>query len=157
MFDSKKFTIEFAEIISTELISKQDLFKNETIVGLALDCHPWHPVMELCLLTNNEQDQKAVKDWGKWSLADWKYFQFSRTEAGDDWIAAEHLVKQMAEYYSSGNGEEAKIVIFKACAEALNSEFVKEAMQLYSLDKEFEFFIADPDDPDANNYCTKIK
>lgn len=95
MFDFKMFTKELAELISGELTIKAPQFKNETIVGLALDCHPWHPVLELCLLTNSERDKKAVQEWGRWSLADWKYFQFSRTETGNDWVAAEHLIKQM--------------------------------------------------------------
>src|SRR5262249_21279820 len=45
---------------------------------------------------------------------------------------------------------------FRCCAQALCHRTVKAALKAYTLEPDFEVFLADPDDPNEVNYCEEI-
>jgi hypothetical protein len=148
---------ELAEAIADALKQYSGKFESHRVHGLAIDCHPWHKTLELCLCT--DEDEAFIKKHGKWWLADWKHFQFTRAARGHSWPAVKSLAKQMYVYHEKGDGEPEERVwdIICACAGALLSRPVVKALQEYKLAKDFDVFVTDPDDEDAGNVCEVMR
>ncbi len=156
-FEARKYRDLLEHVLSTELKNQASKFAAHKIRGLAIDCHPWHQVVELCICT--ELDNEVVEKYGKWCLADWKYFQFTRTSEGDEWPATRDTCQEMFDYCENNLPEDdpkeygrRTDLMFRICAQALAGGSVKNALQGYNLAEDFELFVRHPDKPDAN-YC----
>jgi hypothetical protein len=155
MFNVGTYQNMLAERIASELDSRREQFANNTISGLAIDCHPWHKVLELCFCS--ELDEVAVAKHGKWCLADWRFFQFTRTPAGDEWPASRDICEAMFEYCENDLPDtdpdeygRRTTLMFQVCADALNSEAVKSALKNYNLSGDFELYVRHPDTSKLN-------
>ncbi len=150
--DAVKCREQLAHIIAKELITCARRFASNKIRGLAIDCHPWHKVLELCLCT--DLDDQFIEENGKWWLADWRYFQFTRTVEGNKWPATQALCEAMFDYCEENNSqddfERRTGLVVRICAQALLSPTVKEAIKNYDLADDFEFFVSHPDELEEN-------
>lgn len=153
-FDEDKFANELAQRIYLELNGVKLYLKYDEIRALAIDCHPWHGCIVLCMLTNREDFSE--EQCGKWSMAEWRYYDFSSTSFAKD------LIEQMTKYYESGAEGTATFradKIYRACAKALCSLTVSKALNFYefNLASDFEFGIFDPDRyHKTENYCDHL-
>ena len=149
-FDTHCFSQELGALIALELTQRHGEFRDFAIRALAIDCHPWNGVLELCLLT--DKDKNGITD-----MAEWKYFQFTDPQMGGGWVQARPLKKLMQRYWEesvdSGLASETTEVIMRACAVALRSKPVEQALKLFRRSVDFELWLADPDDP-TQNYCS---
>jgi hypothetical protein len=158
-FDEDEFANELAQRIYLELNGVKSYLKYDEIRALAIDCHPWHGCIILCILTNREDFSEA--QCGKWSMADWRYYDFSSTPDAS-WPFAKDLIEQMTKYYESGAEGTATFradKIYRACAKALCSPTVSKALNFYkfNLASDFEFGVFDPDRyPKKENYCDRL-
>lgn len=144
-FDPAKRRNELAKTIAQALDKNMARFAGASVRGLAIDCHPWHRVLELCLCTDADEV--------KWDLADWKHFQFTRTPDGDKWPETVALCQAMFDYCEADDDEdyqEKTTLMIQVCAQALLSSAVKKALKDYKLADDFELFVSHPDDPDEN-------
>lgn len=155
MFDIESYQNRLSQHIATELIDRSEQFASHTIRALAIDCHPWHQVLELCFCC--ELDQAATSKYGKWCLADWKFFQFTRTPEGDEWPASRDICAAMFDYCETNLPDDDEDeygrrteLMFRICANALNSESVKTALRSYKLSEDFELGVRHPDNPQLN-------
>lgn len=157
-FDEDQFAHELAERIYLELNGVKIQLQYDEIRALAIDCHPWFGSLNLCILTGREDF--SVEEDGKWSIADWRYFDFTSTP-NENWPYAKDLIQQMKAYYDSSLDEDrASCVesIFRACAKALLSPAVSRSLEFYGfkLTSDFEFGVFDHDHPEKGNYCTVV-
>ncbi len=157
-FDRNSFSKELTSIIADELKKSAESFKDECIRALAIDCYPWNRSLELCFLTAAEDSTEKL--YGKWSMGDWKYYSFTKKD-DTPWPAAQKLRKELGDYYeemsTEDRGEEATDIIIRGCARALLREEIKDALKIYTLTKDFEVYVNDPDDPEEKNYCDYYK
>lgn len=154
---------DIEKIISQELKERKNHFLGFVVKILAIDCHPWNGVFELCFLVEGDPADKEY-------IGDWQFFQFTYNDSAGGWPAAQEIRKFIKDEWdlcfskvenigldeTNAERAKAKIVsdkIFKACAVALKSENVKLALSDYKTSSDFEFFIGNPDDPEGTNYC----
>jgi hypothetical protein len=165
-FDEDEFANELGQRIYIELSRVKLYLKYDEIRALAIDCYPYHGRINLCILTNHEDFSEEHGDFpeeqcGKWSMAEWRYYDFSST-VDAKWPFAKDLMEQMTKYYESGADGTATFradKIYRACAKALCSSTVSKALKLYkfNLASDFEFGVFDPDRyPKKENYCDRL-
>jgi hypothetical protein len=162
-FDPAKCRDALAPLIATALKKYAPQLRGRSIRALAIDCHPWHRVLELCLCT--ELDDEKIAQWGKWCLAYWKYFQFTRTPKGNNWPESVPICDAMYEYCEGGPPGQEKDppgldeyetrtwLMIKVCAQALLSDVVSDVLKDFKLAKDFELFVSHPDDGWDRNLC----
>jgi hypothetical protein len=110
---------------------------------LALDCRPWHGSIGLAALTATEVvTDKALADPAE--MAAWRYFDFPRDF--ESWQLATALAEAMRSAYYSGNRPAVVEAYFGACAAALTSEAVGEALGGFTRTDGFRLSVAHPDD-----------
>lgn len=163
-FDFVGWTRRLAECIELELLTWRGRMCFDRIRALAIDCAPWHDAaLSISFLTDRERFDET--NCGKWSIADWRMFDFT---AGPDthWPLAEELMRDAHEYYTEavrkdaeGNttmiAPEFRDDLVRCCAKALKSEQVAKALKHYHLAADFELYAGHPDEPDRN-YCAEI-
>jgi hypothetical protein len=114
----------------------------EPLVMLALDCHPWHGSIGIAALTANEATaDKALNDPAE--MAAWRFFDFARDF--DSWQVATVLGQQMKSAYYSGDRPAVVEAFFSACAAAITSNVVGEAIESFIRLDGFRFSVAHPD------------
>ena len=159
-FDRDWFINRLADCTAAELDYWQSRWKVETIRALALDCHPWHGGIGLCLLTTREEF--ADDDLGKWALGDWRLQDFTSSVGAPGWPAVKDLEQRMQQYYNGETETDVDLepadradVIFRCCAKALCSDVVATSLKRYRRGGDFEVGVFDPDHP-ARNYCESL-
>jgi hypothetical protein len=154
-FDQESFATELANRITLELCMVAPQLRLDRVRAIALDCFPWNGGLSLSILTDREDF--AVDRYGKWAIADWRYFNFTDTPA-QPWPYARDLMEQMTAFYQQSADEERVTradELFRACAKALTADRIAEALRQYGfkLAADFELGVFDPDHPERGNYC----
>lgn len=154
-FDFAAFERELSDLIAAELDHQAEQLRPHELRAVALDCHPWHSILDLAVLTDAD-------DADKWEIGDWQLYPL--TPEDDDaapWTAAGSWARLAREYWESavaGNsherGEQAADRLFQSCARALESAGVRSTLAKFRLAEDFQLYVGNPDDPDETNYCS---
>jgi hypothetical protein len=116
----------------------------ERVALLAVDCHPGDGTLDLSLLTYREVERNALLS-DPAEMAAWEFFHFGGDLAS--WQPARALAQQMRERY--GRAGECRAAVaegyLRACAVALASEVVREAVARYDLADGFRLSVPHPD------------
>jgi hypothetical protein len=122
---------EFAPQLGTELLAM-----------LALDCHPWHGSIGIAALTAKEiAADRAFDDPAE--MAAWRFFDFARDF--ESWEAATALGQEMKSVYYSGDRPAVVEAFLGACAAAITSDVVVEALDGIARVDGFRLSVAHPD------------
>jgi len=113
------------------------------IEAFAVDCHPWHGGLGLAMLTHDEVVNDPVL-FDPAEMAAWKHFDFGSNLAS--WQAAADLASQMREaYYKSNDHADVAEEYLRACADAVATPAVQQALSKYDLTDAFRIFVRHPD------------
>lgn len=143
MIDPNAFVDELAKRIADHLRRGAPEFKKHRLGAVALCTHPWHKGTCLSILIETDQ-------YGKWDMGDWENDEFAVL----DFPLLEQAYEDLRDPGSKGS--RCYMPFFRCCAQALCHNAVKEALKLYTLEPDFEVFVADPDDPNEVNFCEEI-
>jgi hypothetical protein len=116
----------------------------DSLVMLALDCHPWHGRIGISALTSTEvAADETLSDPPE--MAAWRFFDFARDFKS--WELTTDLVQLMrSAYYSDSDSRPAVTeAFFVACAAAIRSASVAEALGPFNLAEGFRLSVAHPD------------
>lgn len=109
---------------------------------LALDCHPWHGSIGIAALTAKEvATDRALDDPAE--MAAWRFFDFARDF--ESWQAATALGQEMKSAYDSGDRPAVVEAFLSACAAAMTSNAVGEALEGFTRAPGFRLSVAHPD------------
>ena len=112
----------------------------------AVGCFPWHGFVELSLLTAKElNEEPALIDQAE--MAAWRYYNFAFDLAA--WKSTKDLVREMADAYNAASDTDREVIsdaFFKACAAAVASAEVTEAVSQLRRDVRFRVSVSHPDD-----------
>jgi hypothetical protein len=110
---------------------------------LAVDCHPWNGLVGLAILTASEVAQNpALADPAE--MAAWRHYDFSQELTA--WQSAAVLASEMKDAYYAGDRPNVADAFMAACADALSSPQVAEALELLGRSNDFRLSVAHPDD-----------
>src|SRR5262249_8657981 len=116
---------------------------SEPLAMLAVDCHPWHGGLGLAALTGIEvATQSFLADPAE--MAAWRYFDFARDMPS--WKATSELGNQMKSAYHVGDCTAIADAFLHACATAITSNVVCEALAPLVRTNTFRLSVAHPDD-----------
>jgi hypothetical protein len=114
----------------------------ERLAILALYCHPWHGSIGIAALTAKEvTSDKALDDPAE--MAAWRFFDFARDF--DSWQVTTVLAQEMKSAYYSRDRPEVVEAFFRACAAAITSDAVAEALEGFTRVDGFRLSVAHPD------------
>ena len=136
---------ELATSIATVLRHRADEFNEHRLGAVALDAAPWHRYLEISVLIETDQDRK-------WDIGDWEHQYFS--EDCDVWLADTPSLDKFLD--TAKEDRDLDLTYFRVCARALCHDVVTEALELYSLEPDFEVFVSNPDDPNDVNFCEEF-
>ncbi len=143
MIDPNAFVDELANRIAGQLRRRASEFKNHRLGAVALDTFPWHKGTSLSILIETDRSRK-------WDMGDWEHQEFADLDDTP-------LLKQAYEELQDPDGKGSRYTpFFRCCAKALCHKVVKASLKLYTLEPDFELFVADPDDPNEVNFCEEI-
>ena len=138
-----EWTMTLAGVIANALVDfRQNV--HDRVVIFAVDCHPWNGVLGLAFLTDAEvEDDPLLSDPAE--MAVWKHFDFA--SGLSSWQHAAELAMQMRAAYEKTAEDRAGIAegYFRACAVAVASRVVQEALSRYDLRDPFKISVAHPD------------
>lgn len=160
-FAAEPFAAALAERIALELNGIAPQLQFDRLRAMTLDCHPWNGAIFLSLLT--EREEPRVQGGAKWEhVANWRYFDFPSTP-NQHWPYAHDLIEQASAFYqeaiANGEGPDDRMdTLLKACAAALTSTTVANALNQYGIQRapDFELGVFDPDNASSPNYCAPI-
>ncbi|MCC7536537.1 MAG: SMI1/KNR4 family protein [Deltaproteobacteria bacterium] len=139
---------ELSLVLAAELHALRPAFANETVCAVALDLHPWHPVLEISILTSREvaADPLLASDDEQ---AAW--LGFHATARDGVGLSRHRLAHALRTEWDLATGQEARRAVFAAGGEALGSEFVGAELRSWRRNAEIALFVSDPDDPRSEN------
>lgn len=110
---------------------------------LAIDCHPWHGVLALCVLTESEcTDDSELRDPAE--MAAWRFFNCS--DGIDAWGATTALAQSMrSDCESAGDNASVATAYFHRCADAFGHSDVVGARSKLGPSPEFRLSVTHPD------------
>jgi len=126
----------------------------EAVSVLAMDCHPWHGVLELSVLLASEADEdEGLRSDGE--QASWRCFQFTRDAAAQaQWKDVTSIAERFRTHYDGAlDRKTAARDAFVCCARALVHPNARRAIESLRRSADFVEWVVDPDDPAARNYC----
>jgi hypothetical protein len=139
----EKYRSDLTMLISTALGEFRAGFDDE-LEMFAVDCHPWNGVIALAFLTRVELiDAPFLADVAE--MAAWKYYDF-----GADlpcWHSAADIGSKMRTEYEGAGDNRSTVAtqFFQACARAVASNQVQDALLRYRLSEKFKITIPHPD------------
>jgi hypothetical protein len=143
MIDPVAFVDELANRIAKQLRRRAPEFKKHRIGAVALDTHPWHKWTSLSVLLESDRSRK-------WDIGSWEHQEFAD-------LGGEPLIAQGYEELQDASAKESRYSpFFRCCAQALCHKVVRAALKRYTLEPDFEVYVADPDDPNEVNYCEEF-
>jgi hypothetical protein len=117
---------------------------NEEMAVFAVDCHPWNGVIVLAFLTQSElKDDPLVAEASE--MAAWKHYDFGGGLLS--WQSASDLGSSMRSAYEQ-SGDNRPVVarqFCRACATAVASKPVQDALSSFRLCKDFRITVPHPD------------
>lgn len=137
---------ELTTAVVAALREQAPALMGEELALLALDLHPWHGQIALCLLTEAEcLGDPDLRD--PVEMAGWRFFEFSeRLEA---WRAVHPLAQAMKADYEASRESAEKY--FEVGAQVLGSPQVATELAKYRLGRQFRLSVAHPDS--QREYC----
>ncbi|MEZ6142795.1 MAG: hypothetical protein R3B84_19710 [Zavarzinella sp.] len=138
----KNWTLRLSLAIAGALLELAPQVGAEPLAMLALDCHPWHGNIGIAALTAKEVADKAINDPAE--MAAWRFFDFARDFGS--WQVATVLGQEMKSAYYSGERPAVVKAFFSACAIAITSSVVAEAIAGFVRVDGFRLSVAHPDD-----------
>jgi hypothetical protein len=134
--DIKTFTDKLTKITVEELNLNTDRFATETMKAFNMGCHPWHGYLEPSFLTLDEDFEYNADE--KWKyIGNWRLYNFADNDS--EWPKATEIAEWMQE--QCDKSENLQIIaehFFIACAKAVTSKEVIEALNRYNLSEDFE-------------------
>lgn len=143
MFDRAAFVEQLAQSIAAELRGRAPEFTAHRLGAVALDTHPWHKGTMLSVLIETDTSRK-------WDIGGWENQEFAELDG------PEFLLAGYAELQDPAGEGSRYAPFFRAAAEALCHQAVRDALAGYTLEPDFELFVGDPDDPNDANYCEEL-
>jgi hypothetical protein len=110
----------------------------------AVDCHPWNGIIVLAFLTASEAEQNPqLREPAE--MAAWKYYDFPSVLP--NWQPPSDLGSTMRNAYENAGGDRAAVAdtFFRACAAAVGTSAVQEALAKYPRSDTFRISICHPD------------
>jgi hypothetical protein len=171
LFEEPSTIVEFHPEVVVEKLAENLAFqfryvwyrhRFETLRAVTLDCHPWHPVLSLCLLTTQEHEDFREDQHGKWDIAAWRLFQVADLDKDlrrliYDYHGGRTIPDGDKPPVDTSNTSERAEEILRCCAKALKHEKVREWINKFQLASDFEVALFHPDDPDygkaSRDYC----
>jgi len=134
---------DLAGIIAATVAELAPNFAGESIAMLAIDCHPWHGTLALCVLTESEcADDPELRDPAE--MAAWRFFECS--EGVDAWSPAFALAESMRAAYDAADDSAAVAGSYlQNCADALAHQSVSDALSKLNVSPQFRLSITHPD------------
>jgi hypothetical protein len=115
----------------------------DEVAILAVDCHPWHGLITLALLTAEEvQSNPLLVDPAE--MAAWRHYDFTRASVA--WQPVTELGREMQTAYERGQRSDVAEAFLRACAEAVSSPLVAAALGQLSRADAFRLSVTHPDD-----------
>ena len=108
-----------------------------------MDCHPWHGSLGLSALTAAEVDADGLLA-DPAEMAAWRHHDFARGSAA--WLPTAVLGSEMRVAYVSGDRPAVAAAFLGACAAAVASEGVMDALGLFVRARGFRVSVTHPDD-----------
>jgi hypothetical protein len=148
------WTNRLVRVLEGELARWQERISFNSMRALALECQPWlENSLVLSALTDKETFSEAKV--GKWSVADWRMYNFPKDKTGR-WSAAAVLSTEAFEYYAAamrtGTQEACHAQLLDACCKAMKSPDVSAVLRRYRLSEDFERFVGHPNAAGKNFY-----
>jgi hypothetical protein len=132
-----------ASAISAAMREFAPLVGAEPLAMLALDCHPWHGTLGLAALTAREvASDNLLADPAE--MAAWRYFDFA--QEFPSWKVVSDLGKRMRLDYEAGDRLAVAEAFMRACAAAISSKSVGDALAAFVRTDGFRLSVAHPDD-----------
>jgi len=148
MIDPFAFTARLARALAQELRAQHARLSDETMRLFDLGCFPWHGYLELSFLTDTDTAWSTRQPLEA-SVGDWRLYNFV-----PQWPLARDIAGEMKRHYEQApSPREAALCYFQACAAAVCSEEVSEALSVYHRTPDFYVRVFDPDDYFSPNYC----
>jgi hypothetical protein len=140
---SDSWTARLAAAIATAVRDFAPALGNDPVALFAVDCHPWHGVIALALLTAEEVvGDPLLSDPAE--MAAWHHYNFA---AGlPSWQAAVELGREMRAGYEASERPAAANAFLGACAAAVSSREVGAALALLRRTSDFRLSVPHPDD-----------
>jgi hypothetical protein len=142
-FDRAAFVEQLAQQIADHLRQRAPEFEQHRLGAVALSTAPWHKSTMLSVLIETDQ-------YRKWHIGDWDHQEFAELDGPEYMLPAYDALQD-----PEGKGSR-YAPYFRAAAEALCHQVVRDALALYALEPDFELFVEDPDDPNEVNYCEEF-
>lgn len=136
------WTPRLASAIAAALVELSPHVGTEPLVMLALDCHPWHGEIGIAALTLKEVAADSSSN-DPAAMAAWRLFDFACDF--DSWKQVAELGEVMKSAYYSGDCSTVAEAYFMACAVAISSDIVAEALASFTLADGFRLSVAHPD------------
>ena len=135
--------INLSALVASTLDAYGSQFEDE-IELFAVDCHPWNGILVLAILTVAEAESNPeLNDTAE--MAAWKYYDFASELA--EWEPASKLSSSMREAYDRAETDRSVVAdqFLRACAAAVRTAVVQEALTKYSLADTFRISVSHPD------------
>lgn len=142
-----EFQSALSAALSDELRESLPRFAREQLRAFDLGCFPWNAQLELSFLTT--QEAPVVVEHPFEEIASWRHYHFTQT-ANATWPRGQELLAWLETPGTRPSNEE----LWRACADALNSQSVQRALADYPPAPDFLCTVFDPDAAEAINFCT---
>jgi hypothetical protein len=136
------WTPRLASAIAAALREIASQIGAEPLTMLALDCHPWHGSIGVAVLTAKEVAADKALD-NPAEMEAWRFFDFASDFSS--WQVTTVLAEEMKIAYYSGERPAVVEAFFTACAKAITSDSVSEAISGFTRDGGFRLSVAHPD------------
>src|SRR5262249_16777767 len=138
------WTSELAATIAAAVREFAPIVRGQSIALLAVDCHPWHGLITLAVLTQAEvaADEMLTNPA---EMAAWRHYHFTGGLAW--WQRAAALGRAMrAAYEAAGDRGRVAEAFLRACARAMTAPQVAESVELLVRAGSFRVSVSHPDD-----------
>ncbi|MEL6110087.1 MAG: hypothetical protein AAFU85_29085 [Planctomycetota bacterium] len=139
---------KLSQVLADTLNASRPALTGDTLVMLAVDCHPWDGGLYVAVLTQSEvETDSSLADPAE--MAAWKHYDFAESLSE---FNVDSLCETMkSDYYATENCDQTARGYLRACAAALADNRVRSALQAYVLRDAFRVSVTHPDD--RTEYC----
>jgi hypothetical protein len=138
------WTATLADAVAPSLREFAPQLRGTTVVLLQVICLPWHGLLSLAILTAEELVEDASLE-DPMRTMEWRHGEF--TEEVETWGLTTPLAQQMRAAYTTSSDCPATAVVFlRACARAMATAGVAEAVSLLDRADGFRISAPHPDD-----------
>ena len=144
--DPRALEGELSRVLAAALAELRPSFATTPIRAVAIDFHPWDPVLEISILT--------VAEWSADPLlldereqAAWSGFHATDPKHGGSGLSAHPVTRALHDRYRSHAGDRAaRASLFALAHAALSSDVVQRELARWSTHAELALYASDPDE-----------